>query len=125
MEFSGDYTEEVTPVPISNTEVKLFEVDGTIVARLWESRTLPDLFLVAAQFIFRYKLCRPSQTKLILNQSNVFLVLTSRFQSQSVHFSIKSFSTKGFTMMKRIILAVGWLTILCSISQAAVVGWSS
>ena len=37
----GNFTGSVTPVPIPNTEVKSFEVDGTIVARLWESRTLP------------------------------------------------------------------------------------
>ena len=27
--WSGDYSEEVTPVPISNTEVKLFSADGS------------------------------------------------------------------------------------------------
>ena len=39
--FPGGYTEEVTPVPIPNTEVKLFRADGTAGATLWESRTLP------------------------------------------------------------------------------------
>ena len=39
--FSGDIAEGATPVPISNTEVKPFKVDGTVVAKLWESRTLP------------------------------------------------------------------------------------
>ena len=39
--FSGNFTEGATPVPIPNTAVKPFEVDGTLVARLWESRTLP------------------------------------------------------------------------------------
>ena len=39
--FPGGYTEEVTPVPIPNTEVKLFRADGTAGASLWESRTLP------------------------------------------------------------------------------------
>jgi hypothetical protein len=39
--FPGGYTEEVTPVPIPNTEVKLFRADGTVGATLWESRTLP------------------------------------------------------------------------------------
>ena len=39
--FPGDYTEEVTPVPIPNTEVKLFRANGTAGASLWESRTLP------------------------------------------------------------------------------------
>ena len=39
--FPGGYTEEVTPVPIPNTEVKLFRANGTVGATLWESRTLP------------------------------------------------------------------------------------
>ena len=39
--FPGGYAEKVTPVPIPNTEVKLFWADGTAGATLWESRTLP------------------------------------------------------------------------------------
>ena len=39
---SGNYSEEVTPVPISNTEVKLFCADDTWWEATWESRTLPD-----------------------------------------------------------------------------------
>ena len=38
---SGDYSEEVTPVPISNTVVKLFSADDTWWATARESRTLP------------------------------------------------------------------------------------
>ena len=34
----GGYREEVTPVPISNTEVKLLRADGTAWATVWESR---------------------------------------------------------------------------------------
>jgi len=34
---------EATPVPIPNTEVKLFSADGTARDSLWESRTLPVL----------------------------------------------------------------------------------
>ena len=41
--ISGDYTEGATPVPISNTVVKPFKVDGTCLARDRESRTVPDL----------------------------------------------------------------------------------
>ena len=41
-EYSSDYTVGETPVPIPNTEVKPYKVDGTIVARLWESRTSLD-----------------------------------------------------------------------------------
>ncbi len=41
----GDNSEEVTPVPIPNTEVKLFSADGTARATWWESRSLPDLSL--------------------------------------------------------------------------------
>ena len=42
--FGGD-SEEATPVPIPNTEVKLFSADGTAREAVWESRTLPKIFL--------------------------------------------------------------------------------
>ena len=41
--FGGD-GEEATPVPIPNTEVKLFSADGTAWEAVWESRTLPKIF---------------------------------------------------------------------------------
>src|SRR5436309_2940428 len=37
----GDYSEEGTPVPIPNTEVKLFSSDDTVGAAPWENRTSP------------------------------------------------------------------------------------
>ena len=40
---SGDNSREVTPVPISNTEVKLSSADDTWRDTAWESRTLPVL----------------------------------------------------------------------------------
>ena len=42
---SGDDGEEATPVPIPNTEVKLFSADGSWDASPCESRTLPGYFL--------------------------------------------------------------------------------
>ena len=39
--MSGNDGEEVTPVPIPNTEVKLFSADGSWGSRPCESRTLP------------------------------------------------------------------------------------
>ncbi len=39
--FSGGNGEEDTPVPIPNTEVKLFSADGTARVTVWESRTPP------------------------------------------------------------------------------------
>ena len=42
--YSGNFTRGVTPVPIPNTAVKPVKVDGTMVSRPWESRTLPVLF---------------------------------------------------------------------------------
>ncbi len=44
--FGGDSKEE-TPVPIPNTEVKLFCADGTAWEAKWESRTLPKNFYTA------------------------------------------------------------------------------
>ena len=38
---SGDNSGEATPVPISNTEVKLLSADDTWWEAAWESRTLP------------------------------------------------------------------------------------
>lgn len=37
-EKSGDNSKEDTPVPIPNTEVKLFSADGTWWATAWESK---------------------------------------------------------------------------------------
>jgi hypothetical protein len=42
--FFGGNGEEVTPVPIPNTEVKLFSADGTAWEAVWESRTPPENF---------------------------------------------------------------------------------
>ena len=39
----GDYRGEATPVPIPNTEVKLFNADGTALG--WESRSSPGFFI--------------------------------------------------------------------------------
>ena len=41
---SGGYSGEVTPDPISNSEVKLASANGTARETLWESRTPPDFF---------------------------------------------------------------------------------
>jgi hypothetical protein len=42
--FFGGNGEEATPVPIPNTEVKLFSADGTAREAEWESRSLPKNF---------------------------------------------------------------------------------
>jgi hypothetical protein len=43
--FGGDSKGE-TPVPIPNTEVKPFSADGTARVTVWESRTLPKIFII-------------------------------------------------------------------------------
>ena len=53
---SGDNSGEATPVPISNTEVKLLSADDTWWEAAWESRTLPVylfpfLFFVRAAWL--------------------------------------------------------------------------
>jgi hypothetical protein len=40
--FFGDHSEEDPPVPIPNTEVKLFSADGTAWVTMWESRSSPN-----------------------------------------------------------------------------------
>jgi hypothetical protein len=41
----GNHNKEETPVPIPNTEVKLFSADGTAWVTEWESRKLPGFFM--------------------------------------------------------------------------------
>ena len=43
--FFGGNSKEETPVPIPNTEVKLFCADGTAREAEWESRTPPKIFI--------------------------------------------------------------------------------
>ena len=43
--LAGDNSEEATPDPIPNSEVKLFSVDGTAWVTVWESRSLPAFFV--------------------------------------------------------------------------------
>ena len=43
--FPGGHRGRVTPVPIPNTEVKPATADGTACVGVWESRSLPGLFL--------------------------------------------------------------------------------
>ena len=42
--FFGGHSEEVPPVPIPNTEVKLFSADGTAWETMWESRSPPIFY---------------------------------------------------------------------------------
>jgi hypothetical protein len=67
--FSGGYAGGVTPVPIPNTEVKPSRADGTAGETLWESRTLPELFLEAAS---RYE--EPPLSFLVRRHEGLFRV---------------------------------------------------
>ena len=51
MNMFGDDSEEVTPVPIPNTEVKLFSADGSWRLSSCESRTLPSEKRVAEMLL--------------------------------------------------------------------------
>ena len=42
--FAGGISDEVTPVPIPNTVVKLISAHGTARVTGWESRTSPALY---------------------------------------------------------------------------------
>lgn len=46
LKTSGDLSEGVTPDPIPNSAVKPFSADGTTRENVWESRSLPELFLI-------------------------------------------------------------------------------
>ena len=43
--ISGDNNEEEIPVPIPNTEVKLFSAEDTYGLPCWENRKSPDFFI--------------------------------------------------------------------------------
>jgi hypothetical protein len=61
---SGGYRDDVTPVPIPNTEVKLIFGDDTWIIKSWESSTPPvlskktskDVFFVLSMLNYMYKL---------------------------------------------------------------------
>ncbi len=53
--FSGGNSEEETPVPIPNTEVKLLRADGTARFPAWESRSLPDFLFLPSILLFIIK----------------------------------------------------------------------
>lgn len=52
----GDDGKKVTPVPISNTEVKTSSADGTASRGVWESRTPPGFFVSTdcSRLLFNY-----------------------------------------------------------------------
>ena len=64
---SGDNSEEVTPVPISNTEVKLLSADDTWWEAAWESRTLPVFYYFNERQSFDclFLFCRNSAASLL------------------------------------------------------------
>ena len=49
----GGHRRGETPVPIPNTAVKLSSADGTAWVTVWESRSLPGLFVSPELFKFR------------------------------------------------------------------------
>ncbi len=67
-QFPGGHRGRVPPVPIPNTEVKPATADGTACAGVWESRSLPGLFLrreSPLQFeagFFTYAPCLPRRS---------------------------------------------------------------
>ncbi len=50
--YGGAFTGRATPVPIPNTAVKPSWADGTAVARLWESRSVPPYFFELTRQLF-------------------------------------------------------------------------
>jgi hypothetical protein len=95
----GGYGEEATPVPIPNTEVKLFSADGTARGPVWESRSPPKFILkspdrkrsglflfskrialqpVAGRFFYWHYNCLKYFYKIFLYQSNCTSFLRAR-----------------------------------------------
>ena len=73
IKFYGGHSKEDPPVPIPNTEVKLFSADGTARATVWESRSSPYFYtkspnqrnLIGA-FVFLYLLICHTFSRFIL-----------------------------------------------------------
>ncbi len=85
--FPGDDCEEVTPVPIPNTVVKLFHADGTWGLPPWESRSLPGLFFIELYhliefffFWFSYLSCSILNIKLGKVKENLLMVVYGGFR---------------------------------------------
>ena len=91
---SGDNSEEVTPVPISNTVVKLLSADDTWWEAAWESRTLP-VFYYLDLHIIEIKNCAQAQeacdARLFVLQ-NIFTI-QRKDSSHAVFFHFGNVST--------------------------------
>ena len=87
--LAGDNSEEATPDPIPNSEVKLFCVDGTAWVTVWESRTSPAFFYFLRHLLRRLRCRRRSRTSVRslrrrLGSSNLLEEHKKRNQSFSV-----------------------------------------
>ena len=91
---SGDNSEEVTPVPISNTEVKLLSADDTWWEAAWESRTLPVFYYLDLHKI-EIKNCAQAQeacdARLFVLQ--IIFTIQRKDSSHAVFFSFGNVST--------------------------------
>ena len=91
---SGDNSEEVTPVPISNTEVKLLSADDTWWEAAWESRTLPVFYYLDLRMI-EIKNCAQAQeacdARLFVLQ--IIFTIQRKDSSHAVFFHFGNVST--------------------------------
>ena len=91
---SGDNSEEVTPVPISNTVVKLLSADDTWWEAAWESRTLPVFYYLDLRMI-EIKNCAQAQeacdARLFVLQ--IIFTIQRKDSSHAVFFSFGNVST--------------------------------
>ena len=91
---SGDNSEEVTPVPISNTVVKLLSADDTWWEAAWESRTLPVFVL---QIIFTIQR-KDSSHAVFFSFSNVSTFRKDGFvSSKNPHHAAKKYHLGFFS----------------------------
>ena len=66
----GDNSEEVPPVPISNTVVKLLSADDTWGVTLWEIRTSPLFFIFC--FTLSYQVFRTAAAMCVIRKALFF-----------------------------------------------------
>ena len=84
--LAGDNSEEATPDPIPNSEVKLFCVDGTAWVTMWESRSLPAFFVFARRLRRRLQKNLPVTYKVRAWQIFFWLLASIRAKTKKGFF---------------------------------------
>ena len=108
--FYGGHSKEDPPVPIPNTEVKLFSADGTAWATMWESRS-PPIFL---QIPYR-----------ATGKGFFFALLFFPFPSPATSFFILFSVNRGLLFKITRLELLNWQIFLLSITVNTLIVWKN